>query len=297
MKGLTITLSVLIIFGITLSLSFLFASRSLEFSRALDKNLVSDRVYYKFDSISSDLLRIVRQIYGLNVSVEENDFTIVTFQEELPKSWSEYFDFLSALTLFKSFSETYTETNLVTSVNTTDLIAKMPLVVLPYNISYEHKNIVETLSWSWGNLGDEYLKITPINVNLLKSYDISLRLVGEKKKDITTSLTGECEVGNLRWNITTVADDGSITNITYIDPEEDCSFIVYRGTGKFVNFTNNENIPGELIVRIKVLKPIFNISLNLTDIPGKTEVSLPPQIIQIKETLYQIEKNDTAYFY
>jgi len=307
MKSLTTTLSVLLLFGIALSLSLVFSSKTSEFNEILNTKFVSDRVYYKFDSIASGLLKIIRGIYGLNVGIQEKDFNTVTFQET-PKDTAGYANYLIQLSSFKSFvEETAREETLNSSLNITAISERLPFNILPYGISYVHPSPFLPLPLPEG--GIEFLNIlhSTSPPAYLKNYNIVIR-VGWEIKDITTICSGECdcipplEARNFTWNITTIASDGIYgSNITALNYDDTCAFIIRRTPSKWLNFTQDENRQGSLIYRLRLQPgdpiPESTVSLNLTDIQGKLKVSLPSNIISVKELLYQIERNDTTYFY
>lgn len=313
MKSLTTTLSVFLMFGVILSLSLMFSSKTSEFNDILNRKFVTDRIYYKFDSIETSLLKIVKDIHKINVTIEEDDFINVTFQENLPKSEDENDDFESAADTFKSFVEGLPEANFLTFVNSTRLKSNMTLIVRPYNISYDHLNLGEDPNDPPDGL--EFLKIRPQNPDYVEQYNIVVK-IGDKNLDAgDTECSGDsnCDCtppfssGDLIWNITTIdKDDEYFNDLISLNYDDRCEFIItISGIAKRLNFTNDRNERGSLIYRARIQlgggtpdkSPDLSISLNLTDIPGRTKVTLPQRIINIKETLYQIERNDTAYIH
>ena len=91
-----------------------------------------------------------------------------------------------------------------------------------------------------------------------------------------------------------------------IDSTRMCKFTAddldCKGGSGFVKITHNptSSVADRGVLQFDVQQncnATSQISLNLTDIPGKLAIGLPPDIIQVKEVLYEIEKNDTIYIY
>jgi len=306
MKGFVSTLAILLIFLVVFFLASNFSAKTSEFLDITIKNLILDKVYNTFASIEYGVQLILAEeanIGGVNVTIEENNFNIVNFSEILPRRPT-VSDFSKDLDRFEKFAETkLNETNLVVDLNFTDLKC-LPLVISPYNISYTHipTDCMQAPAQT-------EVVIDPQNSwQYLNSYTTLFKPNGQVAAADITGWSGPgCNKGTLRLGIAVIGTDttlGPYSTTTLYDKM--CKFNIDNmacpGGFGFIHVIHNQNSKEEDrgVLSIEV-HPNCNInsivSLNLTDIPGKVKVSFPPQSIKVKETLYQIEKNDTVYIF
>ncbi|MBI4009609.1 MAG: hypothetical protein HY361_00235 [Candidatus Aenigmarchaeota archaeon] len=308
MKGLVFTIT-LMFFAITLlTFTFLYKQSLSEFNGQIIKNSLIDRVYYKYQSIQNDLRRLLGgtvNVGGVNVTVEENNnLTVVNFTEVLPRRPGTS-DFSKDLDNYEKFAEAkLNETNLLIDLNVIDLKC-LPFIIEPYNIRIIH---IPDTDCTHASAQTEVIINASSSWQYLKNYTFIFRPDGNiAGADITGWSGGGCNKPGLGLNIIFIGKDtirGPFSTTTSYD--KICKFnmdeIACPGASNkgYVHVVHNQNSQDadKGIIDIQV-HPNCNItstvSLNLTDIPGTTSVSLPTQIIKIKETLYEIEKNDTIY--
>ncbi len=309
MKGIAFTLSILIIFFVIFSLSSEFSSKTTEFFDILSKNLILDKVYNTFVSIEYAVQRMMIQqvdVGGINVTIEEkNGFNIVTFSETLPRKISTS-KFSEDLENFEKFAETkLNEINLITDL-TLD-VRCLSFVIQPYNITYVHNPAVDCLTL---NAHTEIVIDPQDSWQYLENYSFIFKVDGNITDAHLTGWSGPgCEKAGLGLNITLIGNDvvrgPFVTRTQYnkmcrfnIDNVVCSAGLGSTGSG-YVHITHNQNsdVNDKGWLKIEVHPSNCNVtstvSLNLTDIPGKTFVDAPSQTIKIKEALYQIEKNDT----
>ena len=86
-KGLFMSLITFLLLSTVFSLIFIFSTKNLQLRQIVSKDILSDRIYYKFQTISDSVLEIIENGLGiggdtneLNVTVDEQpDFSYVTF--------------------------------------------------------------------------------------------------------------------------------------------------------------------------------------------------------------------------
>ncbi len=304
MKSLVSTLSILLIFLVVFSLSSVFSTKSSDFSDIIIKNSILDRIYNKFISIEYGIERILEEEFnfgGVNVTIDEDTFNYVTFEEFLPRQDSSLFS--NDLKGFENFITTkFNETNLVINLNLTLIEDCLPLTISPYGISYIHP----LKSPKAGCLNEEQtnqrLKIDTGNSWMYVNGYI-LEFVVNSSIDPDSAVfapSADCTGGNLTWSIRVTGNNTVYGPITrQIDLDGNCNFRISDASSPAKRIVETDNDPNSILNVI--VQPGFSvnssITLNLTDTPGKVGVGLPPQSIKVKETLYQIEKNDTIYIF
>ncbi len=308
MKGLTATLSVLLIFSILLSLATTISSKNLEFKETLYKNFVADRVFAKYDNIEFDLLRIMKEVLGITVAVNESSSNIVIFQETLPHLDSNVYAYQQGLDNLTYFVNNYmNESNLNTILKPDDIRDNLLLMIRPYDINYTHA-ITSEIGKTGGEGGStgRILDIIPKDTSQLTKYKIILVLNGEIKN---TQWEQSCSPGTLTWEIITIGTNRQDTQTKNINPADTtCTYRINTiddETKGWIRIHNayRTSYPGSLTIRYHINNfdspLIFNstISLSLADVPEKVKITLLPDIIKVNEVLYNIGRNDTAYIY
>lgn len=298
MKGFVSTLAVLLIFLVVFSLASIFSTKSSEFSTIPTRNLILDKVYNKFIAIEYGIQRILEEesgFGGINVTIIENKFNLVKFEEVLPTNTT---NFKEDMNRFENFTESkLNETNLIVDLNLTSLKNCLPLTVIPYNATYSHPDRPDCLQ------GQEELKIDPNpSLNFLNAYTTVFKLVNASLTSDPSFGGPGCKDGNLLWNVTVIGDNSTFGPvIKNVQPNKMCKLNVTATCNPtaFKASIREGNIPdGTMVVEVQPGCTIISkITLNLTDINGKVRVGFPPQAIKVKETLYQIEKNDTIYIF
>ena len=299
MKGLTFTVALMFFALSLLVFSSLYQLGLLEFNRLTNKNSLMDRIYYKYDSLENSLRNILNEELGfdkLNVSFSEGNFNVVNFTEQLPLDPSVY---KTDIDRYKIFAETkLTEPNIFVSLNISEIRDNLPLTILPYNIDYLHIN----------GLGQRQVEVDPkTSWNSIKSYYVKITLLEQGNLTEPGEWSGAgCTGNDFRLDVTVIGNTSTFRDARNIDSARMCKLPVDdidcpAGLG-FVKVTQNANSREEDrgVLQIDVQQNCnitAEISLNLTDMPGKLGVGLPAQSIKVKEMLYEIEKNDTIYIY
>lgn len=295
MKGFVSTLSILLFFLVIFSLASIISIKGTEFSDIATRNLILDRTYNKFISIEYGIERILEEelnLANLSFSIVENKFNLVAFNQTLP-----FFagDFREDIKRFENFSETkMSEINLIVDLDFDKLNECGQLTIIPYNISY---GTLDGSVCGFGT-GQRDLKIDPRNSwTFVNSYKMIFKVNASLGEAGGSWKSAACKKdGTLLWNITVVGNDSTYGPQTgLIKPSANCNFNIENSVGSRILQASNE---GNSVLTITI-NPGFSVStsvtLNLTDTPGKVRIGLPPQSIKVKETLYQIEKNDTVY--
>lgn len=307
MKGIISSLIVLIAFLSGLFVVIVFANSVQENYDIVNSNAVGDRIFYKFAAIENSVVRIMENDLNqsaLNVRLVEGQFDLVTVNFSLPSNST---NFTRDMRNLERFAESYlNESRLSVDLNLTNIGSCLPLTVWPYNISVFTFNGTAS-SCGFGS-GQRNVTISPgvgagSNVN---SIDFGVRMNATRINPLSASWSpaGDCTGGTLNWTIrvqgnTSGSVYGPVTN--FIHPDRQCVFAI------------NENVTGRLAIRISnrplgtetnatavaAVQPNFvNVTfvatMNLTNVPGKLGVGLSPQSIRIRETLFQIERNDTV---
>jgi len=288
---------VFLIFISMFSIAYIFSMNTIQLRENVAQDILANRIYYKFLTISDSVVEIIEKelggissVAGLNVTVDEQpDFSYVTIVERLPHGVEEFNEDLAN---YENFVEKYlNETNVKIDTGIGGLGGSMRIEIEPYNIVYDHPL----------GFGQKEVEITPEETSTLNAYDMTFKLI-DANITSTPSFGGPgCSGGSLRWNVTVIGDSsvyGPV--IKYIKPDKMCKLQVdatcNQPAFKVTNKQNTQVNDGDLFVEVLPGCTIIStISLNLTDVPGKTEVNLPDGQINVIETLYNIQKNDTVY--
>jgi hypothetical protein len=251
-------------------------------------------------------LRILEEITigGINITIEENDFNIITFEEVLPRRNAS--DFQEDLDKFERFARNYmNETNLAVDLNFTGLKC-LSFTISPYNITYTH--LPDGSECEKVSAQTEIVIDPQESWKYLNSYTLVFKPDGNIADASITGWGGPgCDKGNLGLNVTVIGNDTTYgPSVTSTRFDKMCRINIDQidcpdGLG-FIHVIHNQNSKsadnGTLSIQVQPNCNVTSIiSLNLTDIPGKVRVDLAPQSIKVRETLYQIEKNDTVYIY
>lgn len=305
MKGIISSLIVIVAFLGALAVAISFAANIQQNYDIVNGDAIGDRVFYKFSAIEKSISRIMEQdlnATSFSVGVSEGRSNKVTFNVTLPSVGG---NFSTDLADYERFAESQlNETNLAVDLNLTQMRSCMPLTVTPYNISFGTFN--DSFRGCGFGSGQRNVKISMNGSALgyLKGYDMSVR--ANRTRINAASATwlpaGDCTGGTINWTIKVAGNMstvyGPVTNM--VQPGGKCVFSIYeQGTNKLVMQVNNSPFVSDPSGTLSVgSQPGFNVSfvvtLNLTDAPGKLKVLLPPQLIRVRETLFHIEKNDTA---
>jgi len=301
-KGLVSSLIILFSFLSILTLAIVFSNRISETSDLVSKSFIFDRVFYKFASIEEALIKLLKGLSssfgGINVTIETDGFNKVTIDEVLPRNTSA---FKTEVDKFERFAETkMNETNLFVDLNVKDFICGN-IVIQPYGINYTHyptdcenqpaqtRVVIDPIS-SWSNV---------------TGYELTFMPSGNISGATFEGWNGPgCSKGSLELNITVIGKDATNgPNVNFADYAKMCRFnvdnITCLGGLGFIHVIHNQNSRDEdkAVLDIQI-QPNCNvttrIALNLTKTQGRPEVTFPnTQIIKVKETLYEIEKNSS----
>ena len=297
MKGIFSSLIVLLIFITSLFLASAFSTKTSQYTEIVNSNNILDRVYNKFSAIEYGIKRILEEgssFGGIKVAVKEGAFNLVSLTEILPSDVS---SFKTDMGNFKTFVETKAnETNFVIDLNFSLIEDCLPLTILPYDISYNHPDRSKCLQ------GQQDLRIIPgNNWSLVNGY--SMVFVVNSSMDSGSSVwspSKDCSNGDLIWNITVIGTNGQYgPDLRKIKSDGKCIFRVSdksKPSNKILQVENDPNNVLNVIVQPN-FKITSTLTLNLTKISGGIKVGLPSNAIKIKETLYNIEKNDTVNIY
>lgn len=151
-----------------------------------------ERLHDLDSSIQKCLKDIFNNKSGISLSVN-ND--IVSFEEDLPNGNATSFS--NYLNDFKDFVE---KNNTNIELNITEITDKLPLVILPQNITYQHENF-----------GGDTIKIIPSQINF-KGYEVYVTL----NRNVT-SCNWDTDPGTFNLTVTAVGTSGSCTDSRLID--------------------------------------------------------------------------------
>lgn len=282
-----------------LSLVYMYSSSSTKLRSLVAQDLISNRIYYNFQTINYATRRIIEEELGgvanplnkLNVTIDEQpDYSYVTFTERLPQAVA---NLNEDLLRYEEFVETYLpEGNIEIDTSIAGLGGSMTLVIEPYNIVYTHNQF-----------GQRQYYVIPENtedsLGKLNSYNLTIQLI--EGWNITYEGNwgwGPLKSGDLRVTILTMDEAGSSYETTeYISRSMGSQFKINAIKGGFEGYVRarfNFDGPGVLTVEAHLTESIVSTELNLTDVPGRTWVDLVDGKINVIETLYYIEKNDTV---
>lgn len=306
MKGLTFTVTILLFALPLLIFPYVFNQSLFDSDKQVIKNTIIDRVYYKFKSIEDGIKSILSKeanVGGVNITIEnQGNFTIVNLTEVLPRFPSNS-DFSQDLDKFLNFTMSkFNETNLIINLNFTELKC-LPIIILPYNISIIHiPTDCEHVT------AQTQVFIQPQNSwGYVNGYTFVFKPNGKLDTSSQKWIPAQCDNGGPVKLSVTINDTNKSFGpyLAATDYSQNCKFDV--------NFVNCPDGPGSVTVEHKSNDPkgqfiistdptgncnmTSTYSLNLTTISGKTTATLPAQIIKVKETLYETEKNDTIYIY
>jgi len=304
MKGIMSSIIVLFAFLSTLLVVMVFSSSIQESRDLVNLNAVGDRVFYNFASLEQSVKRIMENDMNSTFNyriVESSGRNVVVINQSFPSSKG---NFSRDILNFERFAErTLNQSNLVLDLNFSSVLNCFPLTILPYNISYMTYN--NTLTTCGFGEGQRYVRVTPNGTgsNYISGYD--MLIVANATRINSTSAfwaASGCSGGTLNWTVRVVGNMstsyGPVTMM--VDPAGGCQFAISESfTRKAVFHLNNTPLssdPGKTLLFGS--RPGFNVtfvlSMNLTDVPGKLAVSLPPQSLKVRETLFKIERNDTV---
>ncbi len=304
MKGIVFTLSTIFLVSAILILSTIYTNLTPSFSSIYTSDSIQDKVYYKFKAIERAVIKMLPQASssgGINITIEEDGFNIITLSEVLPRITDDS-EFNEDLDNFEKFAESkFNETNLVVDLFFED-IKCLPLAIQPYNISYTHQPATDCES---GPDQTEVIIDPQDSWQYLNNYTFIFEPDGDISEATITGWTGPgCDEPNLGLNITIIGNDMTYgPNFTTTEFDRMCRFNINdidcdAGLG-FIKVRHNLNSRDDEkgVINIEV-HPNCNVTstvtLNLTDISGKVDVNLPEQSIKIKDTVFNFEKNDTV---
>jgi hypothetical protein len=302
MKGLSSSIIAFLFFVSLISLGFVMSEKSAEYADVVNLHIVSSRIFEKYSSIENAILDILNKelsFGAFSVKVYEgSQFNIVKINVTLP---SEAADFKDDLDNFETFAETkFNETNIVVELNTSEIQNCFPLSINPYNITF---GTIEQGGQCGFGSGQRDFKVTP-NGNshqFVNSYEFRIVVNSSLNPGSADfSPASACNDGTLNWTVIIIGLPQTFGPETrMIDPSGKCTFRINAagGGGRILNINNKPNNDDPNKAFILTVQPGFEIdseiTLNLTDIPGRITVGLPPQAIKVRETLFQVERNNT----
>lgn len=297
--------SIIVLFAFlsTLLVVIVFSSSVQESRDLVNLNAVGDRVFYGFVSIEHSVRRIMEADMNHTLSyrlVERPGFNVLVINQSFPSSKG---NFSSDLLNYERFSERHlNQTNLAIDLNFTSVLGCLPLTIMPYNISYITYN--NTLATCGFGEGQRYVRVTPNGTgpSYVNGYDMLIVANGTRINSTSASWSPACAGGALNWTVRVVGNMstgyGSVTSM--VDPSGGCTFTISEHSTRRVVFHLN-NTPYASDPAKTLLfgaRPGFNVtfvlSMNLTDVPGKVRMGLPPQSLKVRETLFKMERNDTV---
>ena len=301
MKAFSSTLSVLLFFIVIFSLSSVLSSKAIDSLDIVIRNSILDKVYHAYISIEYGVERILEEessYGGVKINIQEGStFNYVILNETIPTEDSNGFKI--DMERFKDFTQSkLNETTLAIDLNFTELEKCLPLTISPYNISYTHPDRPAGGVKCLPNQQEE-IQIIPTGSGIyINDYNIVIEVNSSIGEAGGSRNSARCRRdATLIWNITIIGTNTAYNEVDKIKPTENCIFnIKDLLDNKILDIRNDATSVLSVLVQ-PGYKVNSSIALNLTDIPGKTWIGLPPQAIKVKETLYQIEKNDTIYIY
>ncbi len=290
MKGILSSLIVFLIFSAVLSMAYMLSTKNLESQENLARSIILDRVYYKFNSMEFAVVRVLQEVLGfkgLNITIMEDGFNLVTLTETLPQNVATFGNEMNKL---ENFGENKAnETNMVVGLDFQTIKDWMPLYILPYNISYLHPN----------GFGQRDLRITPGNSwSYVNSYTMVFVVNSTLGNDGGSWNSAACKKdADLVWNITVIGTGSTYKKTNNVKRSSNCNFNIENPSGGRILQVSNEDNSVLTVTINPGFEVTSTITINLTDTTGKIRVCLAPQSIKVKETLYQIDKNDTVCMY
>lgn len=297
MKGMIISPIVFLILISIFSIVYVSSMKTIELRDVVSQDILANRIYYKFLMISDSTVEIIEKELGdisknviFNSTVDEQpDFSYVTFTERLPQDVG---DFNQDLVNYEKFVETYlNETNVVVDTGIGGLGGRMRAEIEPYGIVYDH-----IPPW-----GQRQYDVTPNDsddsLGKLNSYNITVKLVNGWIVSPPGSWSPK-KKGDLQVTIKVISDGGTpIYETTDSMSRNTKSTFQIATSGPqtgWIKVTISGDNPGGLLFEMHLAEAIVSTQLNLTEIPGETRVDLPDGKINVIESLYDIQKNDTV---
>ena len=301
-KGMIMSIIAFLILASIFSIAYVFSSSNIQVREIVAQDILANRIYYKFLTISDSAIEIIVTELGdiakilLNVSVDEQpDFSYVAITEKFPQNVT---DFNEDLVRYEKFVEGYlNETNIEIDTGIGGLGGRMRIEIEPYGIVYDH-----IPPW-----GQRQYSVTPANANYsldkLNSYNFTVQLTDGWKAMPSKAVWGPKKAGDLKVSIRVVSDGGVPTYETteYLSRTVKSAFQIgtnYTSQSTYregwVRFIISEDSPGSVMFQMHQSQAIVTTALNLTDIPGKTRVNFPDGRINVIENKYIIQKNDTV---
>jgi hypothetical protein len=269
----------------------------------VSETLLSNRIFYIYDSIKSSATRLIEVELGdigylttMNVSVEENgNSSYVEFTEKFPQDAT---DFKVDMSKYDAFAESYlNETNININTDIDQIGVKMEWDIEPYGIKYTHTD-------NWANGDKRQFEIIPgEGADDITGYWLTIQLLNNWSVMPETENWGPLKPGDLIVNMATISDGGSPMHSTEesVSRTEKSTFKidanVTNASGTYVGWMraiiSDEHESG-LLFEMHMVDALITTGLNMTDIPGSTIVRLPDGKINVMEALYNIEKNGTV---
>ena len=293
-------------FFITISafaIAHIFLVNNIRTRSVMSETLLSNRIYYIYDSIRSSAGRMIEVELGnitylttMNVSVEEGEnSSYVEFTEKFPQDAG---DFKADMSKYDDFAESYlNETNIDVDTDIDQIAERMEWEIEPYGIKYTH-----TDNWASGDKR-EFEIIPGEGADEITGYWLTIQLLNNWSVMPETEDWGPLKAGDLTINMTTISDGGTPMHsteelVSRTDKSTfkiDCNLTDASGTyvGWVRSIISDEHESG-LLFEMHLVNAMITTGLNLTDIPGSTKVHLPDGKINVMETLYNIEKNGTV---
>lgn len=299
-KGAVMSSIAFLVLASLLSLAYLYSSSSISIRSLVTQNLIANKIYYNFHAILRGTIRIIEEELGgvtnpeiqLNISVDEQpDYSYVSVTEKIPQEMVSLQGFRDDLGKYEQFVETYMpESNVEIDTGISALGESMTLVIEPYDILYTHERF-----------GQREFFVIPENtensLGKVNGYDFTIKFLGAWRLT-SPGAWGPFKSGDLRISVSATDEFGTYTYETteYVSRTEASQLKIDASgpTGGYVRVRIGYAAPGAVTLEVHEAEITITTSLNLTDIPGRTEVDLPDGKINVVETLYNIEKNDTV---
>jgi hypothetical protein len=293
-------------FFITISafaIAHIFLVNNIRTRSVTSETLLSNRIFYIYDSIRSSAGRMIEVELGnitylttMNVSVEDGDnSSYVEFTEKFPQDAT---DFKADMSKYDDFAESYlNETNINVDTDIDQIAEKMEWEIEPYGIKYTH-----TDNWASGDKR-QFEVIPEEGADDITGYWLTIQLLNNWSVMPETEAWGPLKAGDLIVNMTTISDGGSPMHSTEesVSRTEKSTFKIdcnlTNSSGTFIGWVRaiiSDEYESGLLFQMHLVDALITTGLKLTDIPGSTRVHLPDGKINVMETLYNIEKNGTV---
>lgn len=305
MKGMIMSPIVFLIFISIFSIAYVFSMNTIQLRENVAQDILANRIYYKFLTISDSVEKIIEMELGdinktfiFNTSVDEQpDFSYVNITEKWPQDKQDVSNLNQDLGIYENFTKEYlNETNVVVDTDISSLGQKMRVAIEPYGIVFDQ------LDWGTNN---RQFWITSNNLtnglDELNSYTLSIQLTNGETVASDVFKNYKCnpeKSGDLKVTFIVISYGGTPMSTTtkYLSREKStCYIATSNGTISVTIDPPSWHNPGSMMFDLTSTDAIVTVSLNLTDIPGKTELDLPDGKINVIESLYSIQKNDTVH--